>query len=186
MSEEPLNRLIQRLDHLERKVRWWKILGSGAAALLALGFLVGATSPDIARERAVVSTGDLVANEIAARRFIVVDTYGRNRLTVGELIDGSLGLYVWGEKGNPRLWLATWDDGVSRLSLHDQGGRARALLTVQADGSPSLSLRDESTKSRAVLGQATLRTARTGTMERRPAASLVLFDRDANVIWKAP
>ncbi len=40
--------------------------------------------------------------------------------------------------------------------------------------------------SRAVLGHTTLENPRTGVKEQRPPSSLVLFDKDGKVIWKAP
>ena len=41
-------------------------------------------------------------------------------------------------------------------------------------------------KIRAVLAYTALEATATGTVEQRPASSLVLFDRDGKVIWKAP
>ena len=35
-------------------------------------------------------------------------------------------------------------------------------------------------------GHPALETTATGTVEQRPASSLVLFDRDGKVIWKVP
>ncbi len=44
----------------------------------------------------------------------------------------------------------------------------------------------ENQKNGAVLGHTALETKATGTVEQPPASSLVLFDRDGKVIWKAP
>jgi hypothetical protein len=38
----------------------------------------------------------------------------------------------------------------------------------------------------AILGVSALQTPKTGEKHRTSAASLVLFDKDKNVIWKAP
>jgi hypothetical protein len=40
--------------------------------------------------------------------------------------------------------------------------------------------------ARAVLGHTALEATATGTVEQRPASSLVLFDKDGKVIWKVP
>ncbi len=75
--------------------------------------------------------------------------------------------------------------GVPALMLDDQNGKLRAALSVQANG-PSLDLFDEKENTRAVLGHAALESKTTGIVEQRPASSLVLFDKDGKVIWKAP
>ena len=71
------------------------------------------------------------------------------------------------------------------LSLSDQNGKDRAVLSAGTSG-PSLALRDENQKARAVLGHTELEATVTGAVEQRPASSLVLFDKDGKVIWKAP
>ena len=41
-------------------------------------------------------------------------------------------------------------------------------------------------KPRAVLGSTSLELIKTGTIEKRPESSLVLFDKDGKVIWQTP
>lgn len=45
---------------------------------------------------------------------------------------------------------------------------------------------DEKGKMRAALGAISTEGTRTGTVEKRPESSLVLFDKDGKVLWKAP
>ena len=56
-----------------------------------------------------------------------------------------------------------------------------------SDGAPSLRLSDRLMgHPSSVLGHSGLVETRTGIETKRPASSLVLFDRDGKVIWKAP
>ncbi len=64
--------------------------------------------------------------------------------------------------------------------------RGRAQLAVGSDGAPSLKFSDETGIVRAALGHTSLTTTLTGAIERRPASSLVLLDKDGTVVWKAP
>ena len=43
MNEPTLEGMTQRLGRVERELRWWKLLGSAAAAFLGFVFLLGAT-----------------------------------------------------------------------------------------------------------------------------------------------
>ncbi len=72
------------------------------------------------------------------------------------------------------------------LTVSDENGRTRAALAVGDDGSPSRHLYDEAGKIRASVGHVDLTATRTGSLEERPASSLVLFDKDEKVIWRAP
>lgn len=74
------------------------------------------------------------------------------------------------------------------LNLKDKNGngKARASLMLGIDGSPVVLLGDENGKPRAVLGHVDLVGTSEGRVEKRPASSLVLFDKDGKVLWKAP
>lgn len=65
------------------------------------------------------------------------------------------------------------------------GAWPRLKLEVD-DAGPRLKLLDEKLRSRAILGSTQLITPRTGAEVKTATASLTLFDKDANVIWKAP
>lgn len=51
---------------------------------------------------------------------------------------------------------------------------------------PSLSISDERGTNRAALGHTEVEREATGVIEVRPPSSLVLFNKDGKVIWKAP
>ena len=79
MNETNKPEVLQRLDRLERENRRWKVLGCTAFAVLGLIVLVGATG----------SKGTKVAEEIRARKFVLVDKAGkvRGKWTAPGLLD---------------------------------------------------------------------------------------------------
>jgi len=140
---------------------------------------------------------------------VLADQNGKERATLIVLADGSPSLSLADQNGKTRAGLSLLADGLPlpSLVLADQNEKSRAVLTVGADGSPHLGLFDQNEKpradlsvgtsgpslvlldenrNRAVLGHTALEGKATGTVEQRPASSLVLFDRDGKVIWRAP
>jgi hypothetical protein len=92
-----------------------------------------------------------------------------------------------GEQSKGSVILNLSPDGQANLQFFDKSKAARrAMLTISADGAPSLELFDASGNTRAVLGNSELEAPKTGTVEKRPESSLVLFDKDGKVIWQAP
>lgn len=121
-----------------------------------------------------------VADVVRARLFEVVDAAGKASTVVSPSY-----LSLYDAAGNLRMSLST-DAGMPRLWLYDATPAVRVSLGLTARGSPSLEFRDKSGKSRAVLGSTSLETRRTAEATMRPESSLVLFDQDEKVIWKAP
>jgi len=90
------------------------------------------------------------------------------------------------EKGDATLGIGMMvGDGSPYLNLSGKDSKGAAILELEK-GSPSLTLSDENGKARAVLGHTALEVERTGTVEQRPALSLVLFDKEGKVIWRTP
>jgi hypothetical protein len=85
----------------------------------------------------------------------------------------------------PRLKLAVSPDGTSTIELRDAPGAPLATLSVEG-GAPKLTLTDKQGNTRAVLGHSQLEATKTGAVVQRPASSLVLFDKDGKVLFKAP
>jgi hypothetical protein len=108
------------------------------------------------------------------------DKDGKTRAYLGLLPDGSGALTLLDDHGKFR---ATLD--LLGLVLYDQSNKQRAVLAVTKDG-PGLNLLDGSRIVRATLGSTSLEKERTGVVETRPPSSLVLFDKDGKVVWKAP
>ena len=194
--EQQIQRLAQRIDHLERAQRWWRTLGLLA---LALGGLLGAT----ARQTPVV------LEEVQARAFVLVDQQGtvlarlaplpqggpglgvfdqgrKSRLLLTAEPDGSSGLRLFGRDGKGSIMLAVGANGAPSLRLLDQNWRVRASLGTWPDGSPYLELVDKDGQARAILGYTELVVMPTGTIEHRPASSLVFLNGQGEVLWRMP
>jgi hypothetical protein len=60
-----------------------------------------------------------------------------------------------------------------------------SMIMLAARNRASVEL-SENGRTRAVLGHTSLVTKRTGVVEERPVSSLVLFDKDGTVLWRAP
>jgi len=73
-----------------------------------------------------------------------------------------------------------------RFEVVDAAGKVRAGLNVAEDGQPRLGLHDAAQQPRAVLGATSLETVKAAKAIMRPESSLVLFDKDGNVMWKTP
>jgi hypothetical protein len=87
----------------------------------------------------------------------------------------------------------------ARITVHPKGTSSVALdygtgtswrntieMSLTKDRQPALHLSDEKGVWRAVLGYTTLERTTTGIVEQRPPSSLVLFDKNGGVIWRAP
>ncbi len=196
-----LGDLQMRLAALERQNRRFKQLGVavlvGATLFLALG-----QAP--------------AKRTVEANEFILKDGNGKVRATLrmGGDFFAMPELNFIDEKGTTRLRLWGGRERVgdpanfSGVSVLDEHGRERGMLDADANGaalafmnakgsddalvraegimvSGPVTVSDEQ-GFRATLGTTDLTTPRTGEAHRTSAASLVLFDKDKKVIWKAP
>ncbi len=127
----------ERLTKLERKNRMLTlalVLVSLAATLVVT---VGMGPPEA------------VPEEVKARRFILVDAYGKAR--AGMFFDNAdPHLDLLDENGNVRLGLTVVKGIGPRLGLWDENGKLRVGLALDKDF-PSLGFYDESGKGRAGL-----------------------------------
>jgi hypothetical protein len=102
---------------------------------------------------------------------------------VGQFLDPAA-VALADDQGKRRAILYTGTEGPS-LELLDGSSGSRAALHAWKDAA-RLELYDSSARFRAVLGSTSLQIPRTGTVEERPESSLILFDKDGKVIWRAP
>jgi len=117
---------------------------------------------------------------------ILADANGTRRATLFLSDDGSATLAFSDRQRASRVVLNALENGPLGLWLYDADGRLRTLLDLEPDGSPALALFDESRRGRAILGHTELEGDQPGTVEKRDASSLLLFDRTGTVIWRAP
>lgn len=163
----------RRLKRLEREAGRWRALALAGIALVALAFLLGASGAETAQD------------EVRAQRFTVVDAKGQERGVLHVSEYGSLRLDLFDPKKVLRASLYLGKQGSPALNMFDDKGNMRASLGVRADGLPSLGLYDVE-GLRAVLGYTKLEAAGSGKAGDRPVSSLVLFDENGNVLWRAP
>jgi hypothetical protein len=189
---------------MNRKELWLVVGISVTASLATMGlFLVfwgGQT--------ALAKDNPTPQREVRAKGFLLVDKDGKPRANLGLLADGSPALTFYDKDRKSRAILGVANDGSPVLLFIDKNGKRRAGLTTSATGSPDLKLSDKNGKPRAILGvsvdgepsliladenrslawfgHAGLENTRTGTVEKRPASALVLYDKEGKVLWKAP
>jgi hypothetical protein len=166
---------VKRLERLERENLWFKTLGCALLVLLVLGFLMGASGPKEGK----------VEEEVKARRFTVVDKEERSRGRLHVSDYGSLRLDLYDPEMVLRASLHLGARGSPALNFFDRKGKMRTSLGVRSDGASSLGLYDEK-GLRAVLGRTKLEATRSGEVDESPLSSLVLFDEEGNVLWRAP
>jgi hypothetical protein len=90
----------------------------------------------------------------------------------------------YGSGSNPTYASLGVDAGSASASVSGPGGRQLVDLRT-SQGLSSVVVSDNDRYS-AILGATELKSQSTGTVEKRSAASLVLFDKDDKVIWSAP
>jgi len=151
----------------------------------------------------------LAVREDGTPHLALFDADGQVRAIVAVLPSGTPDLYLCDADGKPRASLAVWEDGPS-LTLRDAKGKDRATLELSRDwgpilwlddaagktrlelglglpdGNPILSLADKEGTTRATLGATSTKTLATGVVHQRPESSLVLSDKEGNVLWQAP
>jgi len=191
--------LERRLLSVEKQNRRQKQFGAALLTLITSLMVMGQTP----------SKKTVEANE-----FILTDSNGnvRAKLAVNPTrVGGAPEMYFFDEKGKPRVWLdggpGKSTDGGGSITVYDGQGSVRgffaatvssgALLSIvepekaanhlgQALLGPGLLSVSDDKGFSAALGVQGLETSRTGETHRTSAASLVLFGKNKNVIWKAP
>jgi hypothetical protein len=180
-NNHTLDVLTQRLEHLERDVRLWRIAGCIGLAILAFLTLSAAAQQQ-------------VANEIVAKRFVAVGPSGKRQAELSVDHSGQPGLAIFDTAGQvrARLMLAGGSTAVTEspsLLLFDKSSKLRAVMALNPEGMPRLALRDENGTVRAVLGHTSIQSEGSGGLlrdEARPASSLILLDKGGAIIWNAP
>ena len=81
---------------------------------------------------------------------------------------------------NPRLLIS--DGGIS---LIDSQRKIRIRIS-ENEGRPSISVRDEDGKAGTVIGCANLKTTATGSVEQRSEASIIILNKEGDVVWQYP
>jgi hypothetical protein len=197
--EVPIDTLKRRLERLERDSRRWKAMTTLAMGALSLILLIGAGK----------SGETSVPNEVQAHAFVLVDRHGtplarlgllshgawglgfydqgkKSRLVLSVEADGTSSISLFGKDGKGSMLLSANSTGASALRLVDTRWKTRAALATWPDGSPFLQLMDREGKDRALLQYTEVTARGTGELIKRPGPSLLFFDQDETVVWRAP
>jgi len=135
---------------------------------------------------ALFDTAGHVAAQLSASpvgpSLTLYDAKGQQRASLGLLFDTS-SLMLFNAEGEHRAQLSLMGDQPF-LDLIDGTRDKRIRLGVDPDG-PSLQISDAA-GFMAIVGTIGLETTKTGEAHRTSAASVVLFDKDGKVTWRAP
>ena len=179
--------VVERLEKLEKQNRRLKQAGAVALILAAAVLLMGQASPNRTVEANRFVLTDRSGNEQgvlmlkpSGPSFMLLDP---NSLATAELsIRGhNPDLILLDANGKVRFTLNAGLDGAElALSPGDARIQAGTLLSET-----SLQVSDKE-GFQATFGTTDLVTPRTGETHKTSAASVVLFDKDGTVLWKAP
>ena len=164
--------VVGRLEKLERQNRRMKQTGAVVLILAAAVLLMGQTSPN---------------RTVEANEFILKDTEGRVRAKLSMTENVVPELILFDANGTDRIRLGVNPFLGSTLSFYSAGGKSGPLrdgLTVDLNQMGLAIFDDEGFETR--IGATDLVTPRTGGTYKTSAASVVLFDKDKKVLWKAP
>jgi hypothetical protein len=88
-------------------------------------------------------------------------------------------------KGNDGL-AQVFLSGTSNSVVLSGEDDSTLTLLMPSNNQPSVEITDSKGTTRAVIGHSAIKGAHTGVVEQHPASSIVLFNDQGNVIWRAP
>ena len=167
MASSEWSEVIERLEKLEKQNRRIKQVGT-VVLFLAVAVLVMGQAPP--------------KRTVEANEFILQDTNGKLGAKLA-MLPGFSTLALYDENARERVYMLASPFGGS-LSLF--GGDRDARVTVSTLlGRPTLTIVDEE-GFETTIGTSDLISTGTGETHKTSAASVVMFDKDKKVIWKAP
>ncbi|HSK18054.1 MAG TPA: hypothetical protein VK912_02865 [Longimicrobiales bacterium] len=137
----------RRVDDLERDNRRLSrrssilTLAVAAALTMAAGSLIYALTPEMR-----------VANVVNAHQFVMHDSDGNVRGSLGPTAEGGSRLVLKDRAGHERLRMTLLADGSPGLSFADSEGRSRVVLGFLPDQTANLVFADRFGRTRAVFG----------------------------------
>ena len=130
--------------------------------------------------------GGAVSNWVLMAKSAVAEDAQKTDIIEARMVRAS-SFSLWDNSGNIRAEFSmTVDDTMPILTFVDKGLQQRLRLMITPDGRPSIGLYDENGTNRMTLGCTDLETIKTGSVEKRPESSLILFDKDGEVMQKLP
>jgi hypothetical protein len=212
MSEAELNNIKRRIDRLEKENGLLRTIGIVGLVLITTSFLAVAPQQHTQQQKVVeaqvfkVIDADgrtravLSANAEAGPVLAMLNKDGTDRAKFGTnallffdenhkrtvsiiALPGSMSVIELADATQRVSLMVSSLAGISSLSLGEVG-KPGVKIGVVGTG-PSLSLEDRE-GFKLSLGSTDIVTTRTGETHHTSAASLVMFDKDGNVIWRAP
>lgn len=92
--------------------------------------------------------GEKIANEIRARRFVVVDGKGEPRVEIGRLGERETGIVVWDNKRANAVAVAVSDVGMPHVTFQNGNGQSPLELAMIKGKLPVFVMRDAEGKRR--------------------------------------
>jgi hypothetical protein len=201
-QETALEEVRERLTKLERENRRLKQIGAGALIVAASLFVMGQATSRKTIEASEFILRDNSGNMRARLWVMEANTVAVTGVPVALRASPTLAFYD--EKDtraklvldagsvNAGAFIVSDSEGESRGSFEMNAGQGARLLLLDSRGAQRALLEpghlqvsdDEGFK--AGLGEQNLAMPRTGETRKTSAASLLLFDKDKKVIWKAP
>jgi hypothetical protein len=178
-----VQRLNARVEKLEKQNHRMKAMGIVVAVIVAAIFVGGQDKTNKviqANEFQLIDASGNVRGtwETSESGAQLVEKDLTGRVTVGLSADKDAGMLL----NNSDSFLLASPNGVNALSKSGEN----VFINVGEDaGGPSVSVTDKEGYS-ADLGRTDLVVPKTGKKEQTPTASLVLFNKDKNVLWSAP
>jgi hypothetical protein len=202
-QETVIETVLERLTKLERQNR--RLKRTGVAALIvaaSLAFMGQASKPKTIEANEFILRD--ASGNTRAKLWVDGAKAGEPMGIPGRTFRADPTLALYDEQGNPSVFLRGNDGGTvsaATLGVRDSGHTVGMLTGVTGSGlltlynskqtvkaefvSDRLSVTDDQGFTAAV-GTSDLVTPRTGETHRTSAASLILLDKNKNVIWQAP
>src|SRR5262245_34373381 len=172
-----LELLSRRVAHMESRFRWMTRAAIAISVLIMAAVLIAQDLPERRQRPGEVLPSGQIRMETQPPPKPVIEAEVRSHHFV--LVD---------EKGKERASLVTDRAGSVFLVMFDEAGKTRANLSVSNDG-PSLVFYDSTGRQRTIIGSTTLVGSHvndSGTVEKAPASSVVLFDKAGKLLWRQP
>ena len=202
-----------RLEKLERQNRHMKQMGVVVLILVAAVLLMGQASPPrtVEANEFILRDGNgRVRGRLAMTpdgpHFALIDMFENEVVAFNVIDDLETRLTLRGSVGYRSSISLSNSVRGPHLSMADVGGRNRVLLSIGYEG-PELAFLDlagnhalslesvfggsrvslsDTEGFQTTIGTTDLLTPLTGETSKTSAASVILFDKDKNVLWKAP
>jgi hypothetical protein len=85
-------------------------------------------------------TSSVVPDTVEAQQFLLRDSSGKLRGSMGVLADGAVGLNLSDPDGRTRVTVDLASNGTPGVDLYDQNGKVRATMALGDDGDPGVGL----------------------------------------------